>query len=175
MSLRLLYAETLLGCAAPTVHVENTSGECRIASVRTDQDVFMTDTLAPGASLCWALSDRAGSGKVWLVIDSPADTGFNPLRGLDQSWIDSLPTDKSTSVAIHASEWVAGTAEWESWRQRSAAAGEALARAFTNASVRMGVRMGGAPPSPGFSTRCAKAATTRRARWTCSGVRLTAS
>lgn len=97
---------------AVTVAIDNTSGEPIAVLVRADSDVFVTDTLAAGRTLCWPAPARMRGKTAHLSLS----TRSKPLQGssfeIPGFWFDSVKLDGNSRVLVHAHQHVPPTRAW---------------------------------------------------------------
>lgn len=121
---------------APTVLVENTSGAGQILAVSSDNDVFATDTIAPGAVHCWVIPERVQGQRLSVVV-----TNLDGLAGSDayhRPWLDSLALDRSQTLRIRLPRFVQGSPAWQQLRRQRAAEAAELVRTHIATAVMAG-------------------------------------
>jgi hypothetical protein len=112
---------------APTVYVENTSGERQRVWLTTDRDVLVNDSLPPGSTRCFGLPEWARRRRASLLVISMRELNSRGLYGLPQyalPWEDSLLLDGGWRVHIHAEKSVNASPTWRARRDSGLADAE---------------------------------------------------
>ncbi len=95
----------------PTLLVRNTSGVRLDVSVGGGGNLFVRDTVQPGASWCWVVPEFARREALGVAIS------YNTSKvavGMDEPWLSGdLNERRSWVVWAHAADYVPSTPEWE--------------------------------------------------------------